>query len=387
MIQVVMHQARDPRWVAMASIQDSCAAREAQAASTKRLPTRELCASREVIDLSANENPLGPSPRALAAILHAAKEAHRYPDKNGMALKKELASRLGVAIEQIVLGNGSAEVIDAIARATLGPGDEAIVGSPSFPAYRSSIVRAGAAVTAVPLVDGAEDLATIAKRVSGRTRLVILANPNNPTGGTFGAASWEAFIAQMPGHVVVVVDEAYYEYVTRPDFPRAFEQVTAGQRVVVLRSFSKAYGLAGLRIGYGIAPTLLAQRIEKQVQHFNTNRLAQDAAMAALCDEDYLAHCVAMNREGRLYLHRELTALGFTVPESQANFLLVRTSNAVEVHSRLRERGVLVKLLDGFGLPDAIRVSVGGPEDNERFIEALASVRMRSERDMQDGRI
>ncbi len=371
----------------MTSIQDHCAAREAQAAGTKRLPTRELCANRGVIDLSANENPLGPSPRALAAIMHAAKEAHRYPDKNGTALKKELANRLGVAIEQIMLGNGSAEVIDAIARATLGPGDEAIVGSPSFPAYRSSIARAGAAVTAVPLVDGAEDLATIAKRVSDRTRLVILANPNNPTGGTFGAASWEEFIAQMPAHVVVVVDEAYYEYVTRPDFPRAFEQVAAGQGVVVVRSFSKAYGLAGLRLGYGIAPTLLAQRIEKQVQHFNTSRVAQAAAMAALCDEDYLAHCVEMNGEGRRYLHCELTALGFVVPESQANFLLVRTSNAVEVHRQLHECGVLVKLLDGFGLTDAIRVSVGGPEDNKRFLEAFASVLTCPEQDMQDWRI
>lgn len=361
--------------------------RDAQAVDTERLSTHELCAGREVIDLSANENPLGPSPSALGAIVHAAKQAHRYPDKNGTALKKALANRLGVVIEQIVLGNGSAELIDAIARATLGPGDEAIVGSPSFPAYRSSIARARAVVTAVPLIDGAEDLATMAQRVSDRTRLVILANPNNPIGGTFGAASWAEFIAQMPGHVVVVVDEAYYEYVTRPDFPRAIEQVAAGQRVVVLRSFSKAYGLAGLRLGYGIAPALLAHGIGKQVQNFNTNRVAQAAALAALCDEDYLAHSVEVNAEGRRYLHRELTALGFLVPESQANFLLVQTSNAVEVHRRLRECGVLVKLLDGFGLPDAIRVSVGGPQDNERFLEALASVLMRPERDLQDGRI
>jgi histidinol-phosphate aminotransferase len=371
----------------MASIQDSCAAREAQAVGAKRLPKRESCASLEVIDLSANENPLGPSPSALAAITQAAKQAHRYPDKDGTALRQALANRLGVAIEQIVLGNGSAEVIDAIARATLGPGDEAIVGTPSFPAYRSSIARAGAAVTEVPLIDGAEDLATIAKRVGDRTRLVILANPNNPTGGTFGAASWEAFIAQMPGHVVVVVDEAYYEYVTRADFPRALEQGAAGQGIVVVRSFSKAYGLAGLRLGYGIAPPPLRQRIEKQVQHFNTSRVAQAAALAALADEDYLAHGVAMNGEGRRYLHRELTALGFVVPESQANFLLVRIANAAEVHRRLGERGVLVKLLDGFGLPDAIRVSVGGREDNERFLEALAGVLMRPERDLQDGRI
>ena len=371
----------------MSSIQDDCAARDARTVGTERLPTRELCASQAIIKLSANENPLGPSPKALAAIMHAAQQAHRYPDKNGTALKQELATRLGVATEEIVLGNGSAELIDAIARATLGAGDEAIVGWPSFPAYRSSIARAGAAVTAVPLIDGAEDLTTIVKRVSDRTRLVILANPNNPTGGTFGAAIWERFIAQMPGHVVVVVDEAYYEYVTRPDFPLALEQVAAGREIVVLRSFSKAYGLAGLRLGYGIAPAPLAQRIEKQVQHFNTNRVAQAAALAALCDEDHLAHCVETNAERRRYLQRELTVLGFSVPESQANFLLVPTVNAVEVHRHLRQCGVLVKLLDGFGLPDAIRVSVGGAEDNERFLEALASVLMRPDRDLQDGRI
>ncbi len=368
----------------MASIQGYGAVCQAHGTDSEGLsvPTSELRASHEVIDLSANENPLGPSPSALAAMMHAAQQAHRYPEPGGPTLKKALASRLGVPVEQIVLGNGSAEVIDAIARTTLRPGDEAIIGTPTFPAYRSSIARTGASAVAVPLSEGAEDLTAIAKRVNDRTRLVILANPNNPAGGTFGAAAWQEFVAQMPAQVVVVADEAYYEYVARLDFPRTLEQVAAGQAVVVTRSFSKAYGLAGLRIGYGIAPAPLRQRIEKQVQHYNTNRLAHAAARAALFDDEYLARCVKMNAQDRQFLHRELTALGFSVPHSEANFLLVRIPNAVEVHKHLREHGIMVKLLDGFGLSDAIRVTVGRPEDNARFLEALALV-MHLERDPQ----
>jgi histidinol-phosphate aminotransferase len=176
-----------------------------------------------------------------------------------------------------------------------------------------------------------------------------------------------------------VVDEAYYEYVSRPDFPRVVEQVGERQNVVVLRSFSKAYGLAGLRIGYGIAAAPLRQRIEKQLQHFNTNRVAQAAALAALSDDEHLAHCVAMNAAGRDSLQRELTAMGLSVAPSQANFLLVRMPNPAEVHNRLHQQGIRVKLLEAFGVPDAIRVTVGRPEENERFLQALASVLMRTE--------
>jgi histidinol-phosphate aminotransferase len=329
---------------------------------------------REWVDLSANENPFGPSPRALAAMVGAARHMHRYPDKEGTALKRALAEHLGAEAEQLLLGNGSGELIAAIARATLRPGDEAIIGVPSFPAYRSSIARAGAATIAVPLLAGAEDLVGIADSVTDRTRLVIVANPNNPTGGAFGAAPWQSFIERMPPQAVVVVDEAYYEYVADAEFPRSLEQVAAGRNVIVLRSFSKAYGLAGLRIGYGVAPVPLRKRIEAQLQNFNTSRVAQAAAVAALHDAEHLACCVEQNREGRDYLHRELNAMGFKVHPSQANFLLVRVPNASEVHRQFRTHGVLVKLMDRFGVPDAIRVTVGRMEENERFLEALASI-------------
>jgi histidinol-phosphate aminotransferase len=223
------------------------------------------------------------------------------------------------------------------------------------------------------LRDGAEDLPRMARRICERTRLIILANPNNPAGGAFDAAQWEEFLAQLPSHVMVVADEAYFEYVSLPEYPQTLKAVAEGRNVIVLRSFSKAYGLAGLRIGYGVAPAPLRQRIEAQLQHYNTNRMAQVAALAALGDRDHLARCVAMNAQGRLYLQRELSAMGFSVAPSQANFLLVRVADAARVHEQLRRQGVLVKRLDAFGQPDAIRVSVGRPEENKRFLEALAN--------------
>jgi histidinol-phosphate aminotransferase len=366
----------------MAFFQGCCATHDPQCVDIHEHsdPADDLPPTLQIIDLSANENPFGPSPRALAAITQAAQLANRYPDKEASALKNALARRFGVRSEEVMVGNGSAELIDAIARATLRPGDEAIVGMPSFPAYRSSILRAGAEITAVALVDDAEDLASIAQQVNQRTRLILLGNPNNPSGGTFAAPTWAEFIAKVPENVVVVVDEAYYEYVSRRDFPRPLVQVAAGRNVIVLRSFSKAYGLAGLRIGYGIAPVPLRQRIEKQLQHFNTNRIAQAAALAALSDEEHLARCIARNAQGRSYLQRELARMGFSANPSQANFLLVRIPNAGQVCEGLRRRGVLVKWLEPFGLPDAFRVSVGTAEENEQFLQAFASAINESDR-------
>lgn len=339
-----------------------------------------------VLDLSANENPYGPSPRAVAAIADEVARVHRYPDKDGAALKEALARALHVGTEQIVLGNGSCEVLEAIARATLRPGDRALVVEPSFPAYRSIIARAGATAAAAPAGGDDPDLAELASRVCERTRLVLLANPNNPTGATFGARAWERFLASLPPHVVVAIDEAYGEYVLRPDYPRPLEDVAAGRPVVVVRSFSKAYGLAGLRLGYGVAAAPLRRRIGEQLQQFNTSRLAQAAAVAALSDEDHLGRCVAMNAVGRRFLRTQLFGLGLSVPPTEANFLLVREAHAAEVCAGLRDRGVLVKPLERFGAADAFRVSVGRPEDNARFVETLSDVLALQRRTSQAGR-
>jgi histidinol-phosphate aminotransferase len=211
----------------------------------------------------------------------------------------------------------------------------------------------------------------LADAICERTRLVILANPNNPTGATFGEAAWQRLLARIPPEVVVAIDEAYGEYVLRGDYPRALQAVAAGHPVIVVRSFSKVYGLAGLRLGYGVAAAPLARRIAAQLQQFNTSRLAQAAAVAALGDDAHLARCVALNALGRRFLRAELFGLGLGSPPSEANFLLVSVPHAPEVCRALRDRGVLVKTLEGYGIPDAFRVTVGRPEDNERFVEAL----------------
>lgn len=337
-----------------------------------------ICSNRptrpDIIDLSANENPYSPSPDAIRALIDKAATANRYPDRDGVALKTALAVNLGIARDHIVLGNGSCEILDLVARARLEPGDEAVLGWPSFPTYRSVVTRAGASVVLVPLAAHAYNLDAMAERVGARTKLAIVANPNNPTGLTIGQAALDRFLDRVPARVVVVVDEAYREYVRRPDFPDSLAYVAAGRQVVVVRSLSKAYGLAGLRIGYAVAPPALARRIDAGRQHFNTNSLAQAAAVAALADADHLAQCVAANAAALSWLEAELSALGLFHLPSEANFLLVQVGNGLEMQARLKDRGVLVKELDAVGLPDCIRVSVGRPDENERFIRALSAV-------------
>ncbi len=327
-----------------------------------------------MIDLSANENPFGPSEHAIRAIAAGASRVHRYPDGDGARLKAVLGKALAVEAGQIVLGNGSCEVIELTARALLGAGDEAVLGWPSFPAYRSIIARTGASAVLVPLAQWAYDLDAMAERITERTRLVILANPNNPTGLALGGAALAGFLDRLPEGVVVIVDEAYGEYVWQPDFADALGQVRQGRPLMVTRSLSKAYGLAGLRLGFGVAPAPLARRVDGLRQHFNTGCLAQDAAIAAFGDRDHLARCVALTAANRHWLAERLAGLGLTVPPSQANFLVVRVGNGREVFERLRSMGVLVKALDAVGLNDCIRVSVGRHEENERFVRALEAV-------------
>ncbi len=325
-------------------------------------------------NLSANENPLGPSPRALEAITTRVGGVNRYPDNEGADLKAVLAEALGVRPENIVLGNGSCEVLDLAARACLLPADEAIMGFPAFLPYQSVVRRAHGIAVIIPLQDFSYDLEGMARRITDRTRLILIGNPNNPTGTTLGRNELERFLEKVPPHVLVILDEAYREYVGREDFPASLDYVAEGRHVLVLRSLSKAYALAGLRIGYGIAAPPLIHRLDGVRQHYNTNSLAQIAAAAAIGDREHLRRSIENNAAGMRYLEDEFDAMRLGHVPSEANFILVKVGDGAQTHRRLKEDGILVMAMDHFQLPEYIRVSIGTPEENERFIRALGSI-------------
>lgn len=330
----------------------------------------------QAVKLASNENPLGSSPLALEAAHKALAEANRYPDGGGYYLRKKLAARLDVEMDQVLLGGGSTELIDIAARTLLNHGDEGVTSSGSFPMYYISIRAAGARLVEVPLRDYAFDLEALARAVTPHTKLVYLANPNNPTGTMFTADALDAFLGRLPASVVVVLDEAYYEYVERPDYPRSVEHVRQGRNLVVLRTFSKVYGLAGLRIGYAIGPVGLLEEMNKVRSPFNTSGVAQAAALAALDDTAHVRRSIESNRAGLQQLGEGLGVQGVGYVPSAGNFLLVTlNSEAKPVADALLQRGVIVRPMRWMGFPNAIRVTVGTREENERFLSALAEVR------------
>jgi histidinol-phosphate aminotransferase len=330
---------------------------------------------RDSIKLASNENPLGPSPRALAAIRDALADLHRYPDGSAFHLKRRLAARLGVAEDELVVGNGSNEIIELVVRTFLRPGDEAVMADQAFVVYRLVVQAAGGTPRVVPLRDFTHDLDALAAAIGPRTRLVFLANPNNPTGTIFRRAAWEAFLRRVPSHVVVVADDAYAEYVEDPDYPDTIRSRGDGSVAVVsLRTFSKLYGLAGLRVGYGVAPASVTDAIGRIRQPFNVNALALVAALAALDDEEHVRRTLAANREGMAYLVAAFRRLGLEHVPSAANFVLVRVGEASRVYQALLRRGVIVRPMDVYGFPAHLRVTVGTRPENERFVAALGAV-------------
>jgi histidinol-phosphate aminotransferase len=323
------------------------------------------------IKLASNENPLGPSPKALAVLAEAAKTLNRYPDGGGHYLRQALAERWKVAPDQIILGNGSDEIITFLSKTFLEPGDEAIMADPSFVVYKIDVTAVHARPVFVPLKNHRHDLPAMADRVTSRTRLVFVCNPNNPTGTYVTAAEVAAFLKTVPPDVIIVFDEAYYEYVTADDYPNTLEILKTGRPVVLLRTFSKIYGLAGLRIGYGLTTPEIVQHMNRIRPPFNTNSLAQRAALAALADEDHVRESRRVNAEGMAFLSARLGALGLTVIPSQANFLYFDVNqDGKAVFDALLRRGVIVRHLGGTFL----RVTVGLPHENQRFIESLQAV-------------
>jgi histidinol-phosphate aminotransferase len=330
---------------------------------------------RDSIKLASNENPLGPSPKALAAIAAALGDLHRYPDGSAFYLKRRLATRLGVAAEELILGNGSNEIIELVVRTFLRPGDEAVMADQAFVIYRLVVQAAGGTPRIVPLRDFTHDLDAIAAAIGPRTRLVFLANPNNPTGTIFRRAAWDAFLRRVPAHTIVVADDAYAEYVEDPEYPDTIRSRGDGSvAVVTLRTFSKLYGLAGLRVGYGVSSAAVIDAIGRVRQPFNVNALALVGALAALDDEEHVRRTLAANREGMAVLVAAFRDLGLEHVPSAANFVLVRVGAAGRVYQALLRRGVIVRPMDVYGFPEHLRVTVGTPAENERFVDALRAV-------------
>lgn len=326
------------------------------------------------IKLASNENPVGPSPKALAAAHEALRDVNRYPDAGCFALRRRLATHLGVDPDELLIGAGADEVLGLIGQTYLGPGDEAVFAWPSFAMYPIVVQAAGATAVAVPLTaDLVHDLEALAAAVTPRTRVVFLCNPNNPTGTAVGAEAFDRFALRLPADVILVVDEAYYEYARRPDFPRSLSWVRRRPGTVVLRTFSKIYGLAGLRVGYGIADAETVGLLHRPRHPFNVSLVAQAAALAALDDVDHVEESRRINETGREYLVRELGALGIAVWPSETNFVLADAGAGA--HDALLREGVIVRPMAGFGLPEHVRISIGLPEENERLVKTLRRLR------------
>jgi histidinol-phosphate aminotransferase len=327
------------------------------------------------IKLASNENPLGPSPRAVEAISRQIAGLHRYPDGAGHLLLKKLADKLDVSADHIVMGNGSDDILGLLSRALLQPGDEAIIPMPSFLMYRIVTQSAGAVPVQIPLLDMGIDLAEILRRVTARTRLIFICNPNNPTGTMVTQEELQAFLGSLPPEVVVVLDEAYIEFVRDRRCAQGLSFLNGEPTVVTLRTFSKIYGLAGLRVGYGVMPPDLAQLLNRIRMPFNVNSLAQAAAVAALDDVEFFEKTTALIHDGLDFLFAELGKRGLRCFPTQTNFFLIDMQHdARAVFERFLRLGVIVRAMSAYGFPRYIRINVGLPEENRRFLKALDSV-------------
>ncbi len=324
-----------------------------------------------IIKLASNENPRGPSPSVLRAISVAARDLTRYPDGNGFALKAALSEALHVNADQIVLGNGSNDVLELVSQAFLRQGDHAVYSQYAFIVYPLATQARGALGIEVPARDYGHDLDAMRAAITPRTRIVFVANPNNPTGTWLAGDVVESFVASVPKDVLVVLDEAYNEFLEPSDRVDSTSWLARYPNLVVTRTFSKAHGLAALRVGYGVMNAAVADLLNRVRQPFNVNSLAQAAAIAALADNDYVAESRRLNREGLQQLARGLDALSVRYLPSHGNFILIEVGDAARVNQSLLEQGVIVRPVANYELPEWLRVTVGVPAENARFLAAL----------------
>ncbi|MBI5407038.1 MAG: histidinol-phosphate transaminase [Nitrospirae bacterium] len=326
---------------------------------------------KEAIKLASNENPLGASRRALEAVERYLNRLHRYPDGGGFYLRGAIARKWGVSPDAVVLGNGSNEIIELLIRTFMSPGDNAVVSENTFSVYRLIVTAANGNVTTVPMKAGRYQLEKMGEGISPKTRLVFISNPNNPTGTIVTASEVRDFMNNIPEDVLVVFDEAYAEYVTSGEYPSSIDYLREGRPVAILRTFSKIYGLAGLRIGYGLTPVEISEMLNRVRQPFNTNALAQAAALAALEDVEHVEKSRRVNQEGKGFLYKEFESMGIAYLPTEANFIYFQAGDDGKVlFDAMLKEGVIIRHIGGPNL----RVTIGLPEENRRFTEALRKV-------------
>lgn len=325
------------------------------------------------VKLASNECPLGPSPLAVNAAREALKALNIYPDGSGYYLKRKLSEKHGLHPENFILGNGSNEIIELIARTFIDKGDEVVMGAPAFVVYHIVTDAVGGEKAVVLLKNYVHDLEAMAGKISVRTKVIFVANPNNPTGTIVTGDRMEAFFESVPDNVLIVIDEAYHEYAESfGEYRHVMNHIGKKHNLIVLRTFSKAYGLAGLRVGYGAASKEVIAMMERVRQPFNVNSLALAAAEAALQDEGHIERSVQVNKEGMAFVSDELGRMGLDCVKSHANFILFDTGkDGNEIYEFLLKKGVIVRPMKGYGLPGHLRVTIGLPRENEKFIKAL----------------
>jgi histidinol-phosphate aminotransferase len=334
---------------------------------------RELgCEPTEIIKLASNENPFGPSPKAIAAMRQAIENAHLYPDGGAFYLRNAIARKLKITPDHIILGNGSNEIIELLAHAFVERGDAIVTSEHAFVAYKIIARVLGAETIEAPSRDYGHDLDAILSAVTDRTKIIFIANPNNPTGTFLSGDRIERFMSRVPPHLIVVFDEAYYEFVDQ--MPDTLRYIHEGQNVVVLRTFSKIHGLASVRVGYGIARPELIEVLQKTREPFNVNGIGQVGALAALADEEHQRKTKKMTDKGRSYFEREFTAMRLPFVRGAANFVLVNVGDGLSVFRALLERKVIVRAMKGYNLPAWVRITIGTMEQNRRCIAALRDV-------------
>lgn len=329
-----------------------------------------------LVKLASNENNLGPSPKAVEAMREAAASMHLYPDGGAYYLRQALAGKLGVTPDHLLFGNGSNELIEFLGHVFLEPGTNIVMSDCAFMIYRLVAAAFGADTLSAPMRNFTHDLEAMAALVNDQTRLVFIANPNNPTGTRVDNDGLKRFLEELPDHVLPVLDEAYVELLPEEEQPDSCSWVTGGRPLIVLRTFSKTYGLAGVRLGYGVADPGIISWLGKFRQPFNVNAMAQAAALAALQDGAYVERTRRWVREGLDFFETAFADMGLETVPSCANFLLVKTGNSRETFEAMKQQGVITRPMDGYGLPDWLRLSIGTPEENQRAVDALKETRI-----------